>query len=584
MIFHNTTTPEFLIPNKMYHALEKKISALLTDAGVAGAVDFSSPPKPEMGDVAFGCFALAKKSGQKPNEVASEIVKDIEKLRNLEIIERVQAFGPYVNFFLKPGVVAGMVLEDIFKKAETFGFSSYGEGKSVMIEYPSNNTHKEFHVGHLRNVCIGNPLVNLYKAAGYTVHSVNYLNDFGAHVARCLWGLLTLHKDENPPENKQKWLGDIYAQASMYLKEHPECQAEVSVIQQKLEAHDPELWNLFVETRQWSIDQFERLFKELGIAHEAVFCEKDVKAQGHDIVSELLEKDIAQIGERGAIIIDLNDYNLDVALLRKADGTGLYMTSDIPLAYKKFEKFDVDESIIITGLEQNFYFKQLFKVLELVGFKKKMTHIGYALLTRPEGKMSSRLGNVILYEDLRDEIYQKLYTETQERHAQWTSEQLADTSTKLTLAAMKFDIQKHEANKNIVFDIKEATSFEGFSGPYILYSVARINSIIRKAEVEAMSGAVDYSLLTQTEETRLALMMGEYESVLKKALEQYNPSVIARYCFDLAQAFNDFYAKHSILNAAGTELLRARLALAQAVALVLKNALGILSIETVETM
>ena len=541
--------------------------------------ELATPPKAEMGDVAFPCFTLSKTLGKNPAEIAKEIAS---KITVGGLVERVAVFGPYVNFILSPSAVIGEVVGEVLKKKKDYGALTSGKGNKILLEYPSNNTHKEFHIGHFRNVCIGNTLTGLYRATGSKPHVVNYLNDFGSHVAKCLWGLLKFHGSEKPPANKQKWLGEIYAEASRYLKDHPEAESEVVEIQKKLEAKDKSIWKLFMETREWSIEKFDGLFKELGVKHEAVFYEKDIKAKGQKIVDELLKKKIAEVGEGGAIIVDLTAHGLDIALVRKSNGVGLYLTSDLPLAEEKFQKYKVDESIVITAQEQQFYFRQLYKILELMGFKKKLTHISYGFVTLPEGKMSSRTGKVILYEDLRDQVYDHLLKATQERHADWSKKKIKQTARALALAALKFDMQKHDAVKNIVFDIKEATSVEGFSGPYVLYSIARINSILRKAG--KVSKKVSFASTTMSEEKRLALLMGCYSAMLEKALEQYNPSVVARYCFDLAQAFNDFYAKCPILTDDDLTTSAARLALSQAVKNVLINGLSLLSISPVEEM
>ncbi len=569
----------------MISNIHQQIKELLHEIGITGEIELTTPPKPEMGDVAFPCFQLAKEQGKKPNDIANSIKEQLENTqRTLDFIERMEVFGPYVNFYFYTSTLANMVLTDIHHQKENYGSSAIGTGKSVMIEYPSNNTHKEFHVGHLRNVCIGNTLVQLYRKSGYTVIPVNYLNDFGAHVARCLWGVLALHDGIVPEGNRQKWLGDVYAEASQKAKDDENAKQEIAEIQKKLEAKDPDIWPLFLETRQWSIEKFVELFEELGVEHVNTFYESDIKEKGQEIVDELLKKGIAEVGERGAIIINLEQYNLNIALVRKSDGTGLYLTSDLPLAEEKFSKYAVDESIVITGTEQNFYFQQLYKILELLGFDKKLTHIGYGLINLPSGKMSSRAGNVILYEDLRDQIYDRLLEESRSRHGDWSEEQILSVAKSLTLAVLKFTLQKHEAAKVVTFDINEAVSFDGYSAPYVLYVVARINSILRKAELVIDYSSVDYSSLTEPEEKTLVLMLAVYEETVRKALEQYNPSVIARYCFDLSQAYNDFYNNHSILNAPSTPLLQARLSLSSAVKTVLQSALQLLTIETVEEM
>lgn len=561
-------------------AITTELTELLKSAGASGPYDLSTPPKPELGDFAFACFTTAKEIGKSPVDVAVTLAEELQSKKS-NLIDRVQAFGPYINFFLDSKKIVSTTVEAIEKSGDFFGEVASGNGKSVLLEYPSNNTHKEFHIGHFRNVCIGNVLANLYKKCGYEVHVINYLNDFGAHVAKCLWGLQKFHADEVPPANKQKWLGDIYAEASNYIKENPEVEEEVADLQKKLEAHDQSVWGIFEETRQWSIDKFNELFAELGVVHEAVFYEKDIKADGQDIVDELLKKGVAEVGEGGAIIINLERYGLDIALVRKSNGTGLYLTSDLPLATVKFKRFNVDESIIITGQEQNHYFRQLYKILELLGETRKLTHIGYGLIALPSGKkMSSRSGGAILYENVRDDVVEILIKETAARHPDWTNDQVVKTAKTLALGALKFDIQKHEAAKNTVFNAEEAAGFEGFTAPYVLYVIARVNSLVKKAG--ARVGSIEYG--DSIEEKQLAVGLLGFEAAIKKAFESYNPSVIVRYVFEVAQLFNGFYNKHHVLDDQNPALSAGRLALAKATQKVLRLALQILTIDTVEEM
>ncbi len=566
----------------MMEKIEEKIIRLLRGAGVAGEITLTRPPNSEMGDIAFACFDMAKAEKKNPADVA-KIIHDALRKRRSSFVQRVQFSGPYVNFFLSTSALAVLVIRDIEKKGTRYGASKIGKGKKIIIEYPSNNTHKEFHVGHLRNICIGNVLVELYKKTGHKIIPVNYLNDFGAHVVRCLWGLQKFHGRENPPQNKQKWLGDIYAEASIYAKEHAEeVKPELDALQGKLEGHDPSVWRLFMETRQWSIEGVQALFRELGVVHRAEFYEKDVKARGQEIVDALLKSGIANVGEGGAIIVDLSAYKLDIALLRKSTGAGLYLTSDLALAEKKFKKYSgAEESIHITGMEQNFYFQQLFQVLKLFGFHEKMTHIGYGLINTKTGKMSSRSGNVILYEDLRNEIRHKVKKETTDRHADWPKERINSVVDSLTHAILKFTLQKHEAEKNIIFDIEEAVSFDGFTAPYLLYAIARINSILRKSETRHQKS--EYAGLTAPEEKKILFFLAAYPQIIQKALRDYNPSTVAKYCFDLAQAFNEFYNAHRVLEAEET-VKQARLSLIEATRTVLTNALELLTISTVEEM
>lgn len=564
--------------------LEEKISQILSENGLNFNVQFSTPPNPQMGDLAFPCFELAKSQGKNPVECAT-LVKEILEKADLKKygVDKVITAGPYVNFFYNSGAVAKSILESIQKQGKKYGFNDSQKGKKVIIEYPSNNTHKELHIGHLRNICLGNALTRIFVANNVSITPINYLNDFGAHVAKCLWGLQKFHANEKPPKDQeQKWLGEIYAEASGYLEEHSELKEESFAMQKKLEARDKSIWSLFKKTRQWSIDGFDKAFKELGLKLTNTFYEQDVKDNGQKVVDELLKKGVATVGEGGAIILDLTSENLDIALLRKSNGAGLYLTSDLGLAIAKNKKYkNISESITLTGSEQNFYFKQLFRVLQKAGYNYKMTHIGYGLVMLPDGKMSSRKGKVILYDDVRDEVYGKILEETTKRHADWNKKKIAKTAWTVAMAAIKFDFLKHEAAKTIVFDFAAATKFEGFTGPYVLYMVARINSILRKAK---LSKAVDFGLLSSPEEKQLVLMLGEYGEAIKKSFNNYNPSVLTKYSFDVAQAFSNFYAKHSVLNNDNKEITKARLALCSATKQVLQNCLSLLSIDTVDEM
>jgi arginyl-tRNA synthetase len=284
-------------------------------------------------------------------------------------------------------------------------------------------------------------------------------------------------------------------------------------------------------------------------------------------------------------VVDLTPYKLETFLLLKSDGSSLYATKDVALAVKKFADFAIDRSVYITDNRQKFYFTQLFKVLELAGWKKNMVFLGYDFVTLPDGAMSSRKGNVVLFSDLFEDIKQSLDQETRPRHPDWTGERVDNTVEKLALAAIKFGILKHPSDKVIVFNKAEAISFEGFSGPYVLYAVARINSIVRKALGKGFSPSIEtVSTLTHTTEKKLLLLMAGYSDMLQKTLAQHNPSVVAKYCFDLAQAFNDWYAQCEVVTESNANRTQARLMLAATVKMVLSKALACMGIETVEEM
>lgn len=552
-----------------------QIKEILKSAGITQDVNLSAPPKSEMGDLAFACFDEAKRLRKNPAALSAELA---EKIHSSELVDKVVPFGPYLNFYLKPAAVAGLLLGEIIGRKDKSGHRGNGKKRRVLLEYPSNNTHKELHIGHLRNICIGNSLTELYRMSGYEAIPVNYINDFGAHVAKCLWGYLKFHAKEKAPADKQKWLGEIYAEASRYLKDHPENKEEVAELQVRLEKKDVKIWPLYIKTRHWSLKQFARVYKELGVRHKKTFFEKDIKYLGQKVVDGLLKNGVAKIGEGGAVIVDMTDCGLDIGLLRKSDGAGLYLTADLGLAQVKNKYFPgIYESVHLTGSEQNFYFKQLFKVLELAGYKYKMAHIGYGLVNLAGGKMSSRAGTVVLYDDIWKMVYEKAVSETSSRHPDWSGKKIAKIARLIALAAVKFDFLKHESSKNIIFDPNSAVSFEGFTGPYILYAVARINSLLRKKKINY--NKINFAVLTAPEEKQLILAASSFAGAVMKAMENRNPSVIAKYAFDLAKLYGDFYAKHSVLGAGSAETVGARLALSLAVKNALSGALKALSIE-----
>ncbi len=542
------------------------------------------PPDTKFGDIALPCFSFVKDVGSNPAEVAQEILKICSSRKFApEWVSSVNAAGPYVNFVLKSDALARALFETL-KKTKQFGANNFGKGERVMIEYPSPNTHKEFHIGHVRNVCLGVALVHLYETSGFKMSPVDYTNDLGSHVAKCLWALMKFHAKEKPPRGREaRWIGEIYAEGAQRLEGHPEYAAEVSNILQKLEARDPKIYAIWKKTRAWSIKGMNQYLKELGAKYRREFFESEVKDEGKKIVAELLKKGIAKKSQ-GAVIIDMEAAKLGVMLLLKSDGTGLYATSDLALARRKFKLFKIDRSINITDVRQSQYFKQLFRALRLSGFNQEMTHIGYEFVRLPEGAMASRVGRVILYEDMRDEIILSATEETKKRHPEWKAHKVYVTAYAIALAGLKFGMLKYDPGKVIVFDKKEALSFEGFTGPYVLYTLARIHSLLKKAGLSSTRGRLDMAQLGDTREKALALHCMRLPEVVQSATEHNNPSELAQYAFKLCQLFAVFYEHCPVMQAPSADMRRARLALVRAAQAVLTQSLTLLGIPLIQAM
>jgi len=541
--------------------------------------NFTFPPNVKMGDLSLPVFELAKEN---PAEFAAKMAG---KLGSNEVWEQVEATGPYINFYLKAEVWAKELIEGSpqpGKVGETqfpLGKGSRLRPEKVMIEYSQPNTHKEFHVGHLRNACLGAAIVNLNKYIGDKVIAATYVNDVGLHVAKCLWAYLKFHKDEEPKENKTNFLGKIYTEAVKKLDQDEKLKDEIDDILIKLEKKDKEIMKIWKKTQKWSIEDFERIYGLMGIQFDAWYFESDVLNKGRKIVSQLIRQGIAK-EDQGAIIVDLKKYDLDVLLILKSDGTTLYSTSDLALAYKKAKK-KADKSIYIVDNRQSLYLKQIFKTLELAGFKESMVHIPYDFVNLPEGALSSRKGNIVSFDELFNKMLEKSTKETKKRHKDWDDDKVKDIAEKISLAAIKIGMLKFGNNKVITFDMDEALSFDGKTGPYLLYTAARINSIKEKVE---KTGEADYDLLKETEEKELLKLLANNENEIERAYRENDPSVLCNHLFDLAQTFNDFYQKHSIIRAENNELQAARFHLAQKVGQQLRRGLDLLNVEWLEKM
>ena len=538
-------------------------------------IEIATPPEKEMGDFAVPCFYFAKLTRLSPNRIAEDLKG---KIRPSGLIKKIDNAGPYLNFTVNAKNFGQKVLKEVNKKGEKFG-SHKSDKERVMIEYSGPNTHKEFHIGHVRNVALGVSLVNLYKFGGKYVIPVNYIGDIGSHVAKCLWCLGKFHKKEDLPENKGKYLGAIYSEAVNKIEANEEFKKEAEEVQRKLEAGDKHLTALWKKTRKWSLDELNEIYKTLGVKFEHTFFESEVEKPGKKLVEELKEKGLA-VQSEGATIINLEKYDLKNLLLLKSDGSSLYSTKDLALAKLKFEKYKIDKSFYVVDNRQSFYFQQIFKTLEVMGFDKPMAHISYEFLTLKEGVMSSRSGNVIPFEDFLEQVIDMAKSETKKRHEDWDEAKVYEACKKIALSAIKFNMIKVGNNSVIVFDAKEAISFDGFTGPYLQYTVSRINSILRK---ENAKEKIDFSKLDSISEKELMVKMSEFPEVIDSCMIDNQLSALAKYLFDLAKLFSNYYQNVPILTSED-EIKKARLFLISGIRQVLVNGLTLLGIEELEQM
>ncbi|HTK04040.1 MAG TPA: arginine--tRNA ligase [Candidatus Eisenbacteria bacterium] len=556
----------------------------LPEGASVSADELARPPQADMGDLSFPCFGLAKSLKQNPAQLAKDAAA---KIVPLGLIGDARAVGHYVNVSFDKRAFATAGLEEVFGRAADFGNAEGKKDGRVMIEYGSPNTHKEIHVGHLRNFALGLSVERLLRAAGHEVIPVNYIGDVGAHVAKWLWYYDKVRKGEvpgaEPIGDDITHFGRIYTAATVLAEsDEDKYKPEISAVLQALEKHEPAWESLWLKTRDACLKQMDVIFKELGIRFERTYLESEVEGPGKALVQDLIKRGIAKEGERGAIIVDLAEpEDLGVYLVLKSDGTALYSTKELALAGLKFKEFPgVTSSIHVVDMRQSLYFKQFFATLGRMGFDKEMTHLAYEFVTLKEGAMSSRKGNIVTYEDFRDEMTAMVASETRKRREDWDDAKVARTSWAVAEGAMKFGMLKQDNDRPITFDMEAALSFDGFTGPYVQYSHARLSSILAKADGETVSVC---SASDDAKEFALLRLVADLPQIVVSAANAYRPSILAQYLFELAQASNDFYRDVPVLSAEPADRSR-RLAIVAAARVALANGLALLGIRAPEEM
>lgn len=561
--------------------------------------DFAYPPDESLGHLSLPLFNEAKKIGTNPGQLAKEVADKLNKPQGLELplfskeltafvchedrihptVTQVKAVGPYLNFFFDSAFFTEQTVKEINAQGAVFGSQPSKNQAAIMVEYANGNTHKELHVGHLRNISYGSTVVNLLKAAGYEVVPVSYINDFGIHTAKTIWNWQRQKKYENASEPRGYLLGRCYSEAAKLVEGDEEAKKEVSQIMQAIESRQGSVYKFWQETRQWSIDYFNSVYQILNIHFVDTFYESDFIEEGLLIKDELLEKGILKHSE-GAVIADLTEENLGVLPIIRSDGTALYAVADLALASAKFKKYHLQESIYVVDVRQGLYFKQLFAILHQMGYQERLTHLGYDFLTLKSGMMSSRTGNVITFQEVLDAAESRASQEIKDRHHDWSEEKIAQTARSLAVAALKFEMIKVAADKIITFDIESALRFDGYTAAYLQYSGARSSSLLTKGQ--AFTEQPDYSQSGESD-LMLSLKLAGYTEAIIKAAQDRDPSVLARYLFELAQAFNDYYQKQPILKAEAP-IAVARLALVKAFSQVLQNGFNLLGFNYLEEM
>lgn len=552
-------------------ALLKKASGLTVQLS-----GFSKPPQAEFGDLAWPAFELAKKGGKNPAQASQQAAAGIKPAG---LVTSAASQGPYVNFFADTSKLAELVVNQSSKS--NYGFSTDEKSKTVLVEYSQPNPNKPMHVGHLRNTLYGAAVANLLKASGNKVIQATLLNDRGIHICKSMLAYQKWGRGKAPDKKPDHFVGDYYALFAKKAAEEPALEKEALEMLGKWEAGDPAVRALWKKTTAWCYEGFDKTYSRLGASFDEEYFESDLYAAGKKIVEEGAKRGVFAKQPDNSVEADLTQYGLDKKTLLRADGTAIYVTADIELGRQKFEKHALDASLYCTGADQQFYFKQLFKIFELLGWKwaSKCEHLWHGTVFDASGKkLSSREGVVVNADDLVDEVVALARTEAQKREK---STDINKTAEQIGLGALKFAFLSSGHQKDILFDKQKAVSFEGDTGPYVQYAHVRCASILEKL---GSTSTPNYALLKAPEEKQLVLKIAEFPDIVKAAAQGRAPHEVAQYLLGLAQCFAAFYEDCPVAKADNEPLKAARSQLVLATKNTLKQGLALLGIAAPDKM
>ncbi len=540
------------------------------------------PPGDMDYNYSFPCFKLAKIEKKAPNVIAEDLMKKIE---SADFLEEVKAVGPYLNLKVK----AKNILHPIFELGEDYGRIRLKLGLEekkklrIVIEYPAPNTNKSLHFGHVRNMLLGKSLSNLLIYKGHHVFQVNLYNNRGIHICQSMLAYDKWGNNKDPDKKSDHFVGDYYVKFNEKLKQNKELEKEAYELLRKWEANDKKTISLWEKMNKWAIDGFKETFKKFKISFDKVYYESDIYLKGKDIILKGLQEGLFEQIEDGAIVARLKDkYNLEDKFLIRSDGTSIYITQDIYLAYLKMKDFQYDRSIYVVGDPQIQHFKWLFAILDMLGFKEDNYHLAYGMISLPSGRMKSREGTTVEADDIIEEVESLAFKEVEERYPDLSNGEKKRRAEIISQAAIRFFILKFNAAKWFLFKPDESISFEGETGPYIQYCYARISSIISKSG-KKISPDINWDLFSHKDEWYLIKQLNYFPEVLDSAEQTYSVHLIAQYLLNLCQGFNSFYSSCQVISD-NKELEKARLLLIKCVQIVVKTGLNILGIEPLENM
>jgi len=535
------------------------------------------------GDYAFPCFKLAKLMHKAPPMIAADITAAISGNAMFEKVEQVNA---YINMFVNKKAFMQLVLAGVCESKEMYGSSNIGKGRNVTIDYSSPNIAKPFHIGHIRSTVIGDSLYRIYRFIGYNTIGINHLGDYGTQFGKMIVAYRKWGNEEDVKNEPIKSLLSYYVKFHEEAEKDPALEDEARETFAKLEAGEAEEYRLWQWFREESLKEFKRVYSMLDIDFDSWNGEAFYSDKMPAVIKELEDKKLL-VESQGAMVVDLSEFNLEPALIKKSDGSSLYITRDLATAEYRKNTYDFAKSIYVVASQQNLHFQQLFHVLEKMGYDwyKDCVHIPFGLVSLEDGTMSTRKGRVVFLEDVLKKAVEKTYEIVKEKGV--NEEIIEETAKVVGIGAVKFQELSAGRIKDYVFNWDKILNFDGETGPYVQYTHARAASILRDSGVDLNSinaENIDYKYLAGESSYELLKLIYRFPEVVIEAADKYEPSVVTRYIVDIAQLFNKFYHDEHIIKGVEEDEKKAKVLLTYAAKTVLANGLSLLGIKAPDKM
>ncbi len=550
-----------------------------------------TPPKPELGDLAFPMFSFAKICKTSPRKIA-ELVQEKLEGRKDRISFQGRAEGPYLNVRIDTSAYSQRVIEEVLKAGEAYGRSELLADTKVMIEFSCPNTNKPLHLGHMRNDAIGESVSRLFEGCGSEVRKVNLINDRGIHICKSMLAYKRFGEGKTPESEgikSDRFVGDFYVAYNKWQEQDGSAEEQAREMLLKWENGDPETVELWKRMNGWAIDGIEETYKKTGVSFHSVYYESETYKLGKQEVLKGHESGAFYKDESGAVWVDLGEINLDKKVLLRGDGTSLYMTQDLGTAIQRHRDWPFNRMIYVVGSEQQYHFQVLFYILRKLGYQwaDDLHHLSYGMVNLTEGKMKSREGTVVDADDLLMELTGLAAAEIREKGREEGMENPAETAEKIALGALHFYLLQTSPGKDMIFEPKKSIAFTGSTGPYLQYTCARISTMLGKYEERKETigtGQFNAELLTVPEEWELIKNIGRFQEVLEKSCAEMNPALMAAFLYETAKTFSQYYHDNPVLHNEDPDLVATRITLAQAVLQVLKNGLHFINVPFLSSM